>query len=113
MYKIIMAFSVVISSFSANAAFIFGNELYQLCTSDENSQFYFQDESECRGYVTGVYDRLTGTAKNGVLCLEGKITTGQVKKIFIAYADKNPAKLNRSAYEVDESSIYQAFRCSK
>lgn len=63
MYKIIMAFSVVISSFSANAAFIFGNELYQLCTSDENSQFYFQDESECRGYVTGVYDRLTGTAK--------------------------------------------------
>lgn len=80
MYKIIMAFAITISSFSANAAFIFGDELYQLCTSDENSQYYIQNESECRGYVTGVYDRLTGTAKDGVLCLKGKITTGQIKK---------------------------------
>ena len=111
MKKLILILCVFFSGY-ANSAFMSGNELLEMCESKESERFHFQIIAECSGYVTGVYDHYTGTTKDGVLCLSGKITIGQIKKIFVSYANKNPEKLNKPADFVVESAIYQAFRCN-
>ena len=109
----IIIISLLISSVS-HAAFYSGNDILALCEAKEGDKFYFQDSAQCDGYVTGVYDHFTGeTVKKGTLCLGGKITVGQVRKIFIAYANKNPAQLNQPADLVVANSIYDAFKCRK
>lgn len=112
MKKLVFALTLLLSNFSYSA-FNTGNEILALCEAQEGEEFYFQKIAECRGYVAGVYDHFTGTVKDGVLCLNGKITIGQIRKVFIAYANKNPAVLNEPADIVVENSIYNAFKCSK
>lgn len=112
MKKLVLVVALLFSN-SSYSAFNAGNEILALCEAKENEEFYFQKSAECRGYVAGVYDHFTGTVKDGVLCLNGKITMGQIVKIFVAYAKKNPAELNKPADIIVENSIYDAFKCRK
>ncbi|HIF8869650.1 TPA: Rap1a/Tai family immunity protein [Vibrio cholerae] len=111
--KILLLIITLIFSSVSHSAFFSGNDILALCEAKKEDKFYFEDSAQCYGYVTGVYDHFTGTIKEGVLCLNEKITVGQVVKIFVAYANKNPAKLNQSADIVVENSIYDAFKCNQ
>lgn len=95
----------------AYAGFETGNKLYKECTSTKSDSTYYQSNAYCTGYVTGVFDHFASSVKPEVLCLDGNITAGQSVKIFIAYADKHPELLNRSAELLVQNAIFDAFKC--
>ncbi|HGS4442004.1 TPA: Rap1a/Tai family immunity protein [Vibrio cholerae] len=111
--KILLLIVTLIFSSVSHSAFYSGNEILALCEAEKEDQLFVEDLSWCAGYLTGVFDHLAGTTKEGVLCLNGEITVGQVRKIFVAYANKNPAELNQSAYIVVYNSINDAFNCNQ
>jgi hypothetical protein len=93
---------------SVDAAFLSGNDLYALCTTPERDRFYLQDQAECRGYVAGVYDHMSRT---DAFCPRRGVQMGQVTRIFVAYAKKNPQNLDRPAGHIVEEALRDAFPC--
>lgn len=102
-------------SSSSHAGFYTAGDVYSYCTESESGTVVrsYLNQAECRGYVSGVYDLSTATTLKDKVCLNDGITIKQVAKIFIAYIDKNPQKMNLSAGSVIENAIYEAFRCQK
>jgi hypothetical protein len=93
------------------AGFTTGNELYQSCVATRSDQFYFQKSARCAAYISGVFDEIISEPKGRRLCLDSNITRGQVVKVFVAYADRNPRLLNKPANNVVSAAILNAFKC--
>lgn len=113
MNRITSAVTLLLFAGQVQAAFVTGNELSELCTPDKSDPTYPARLAECRGYVVGVYDRVTYEANGAPLCVNGNVTMGQVVKIFVAYAERNPASLHLPAAEMVQRSITEAFQCGK
>lgn len=99
-------------SFGSHAAFYSGNEIFERCTSIENSDNHFQKEAFCVGYIVGVYE----SYENITICPENNaknITVGQLQLISIKYMREHPEKLNQSAIDIIERGLNQAFPCKK
>lgn len=99
-------------SFGSHAAFFSGNEIFERCTSTENSNNHFQKDAFCIGYIAGVYE-----SYEGITICPGdnarNITIGQLQLISIKYMREHPEKLNNSAIDIIERGLNQAFPCKK
>lgn len=109
----IFVLTILFSNFS-HSGFISGNDLLSDCEANKNDVVYFQKNASCLSYIQGVIDHHTSmVVKEGYLCLTKGITSNQLKKIFINYANKNPETLHYTANYIVALSINEAFICDK
>lgn len=110
-----MWYALCALSFTANADFFSGNDLYQLyrghlrADSPSSSGKDYADSMEYLGYVTGVWD-----AYNGIfICTGEPITRGQVADMIGYHLRDNPELRSKSASSVILVYLEEKYPCKK
>jgi len=115
--KIFAFITVVAISVSgpANAGYISyetGNSLLKNCESESNYELGI-----CLGFVIGVAE-----AANNIVglyqitptyCISTEVTQGQLRKVFINYANDNPQDLHYGASDLILNAFAKAFPCGQ
>jgi hypothetical protein len=106
--------SVIGTSFSApaRASFDTGNTLYSACSTERGDTLYYQNNSICMGYVSGVFDVLTlqdfANRKQACPLVTG-MTRTQLVDIVLKYIRDNPGERNLSAAVMVIGGLKDAF----
>jgi len=111
----VIILSLLFCSVSSYAgSFKTAEEVYALCTTKQDSASYVAKASSCHGYVMGVTDHFAHSMTEKMkkyICLDHKITSQQMLKIFVKYVDENPKLMHHGAAGVVEYSVAEAFLC--
>ncbi len=91
-------------SFSVQAAFYTGNDLYQKLKAESSVERML-----AAGYVVAVVD---GWEQIRV-CPTAGVTVSQVADIVKAYLEKNPAVRHQRAFDLTAIALGEAFPCQK
>jgi|KBSSwiStaDraftv2_1062776.scaffolds.fasta_scaffold2383280_1 hypothetical protein len=83
----------LIAQTPAAADFWDGNQLFAECRTSSDSPTYYQSASNCRSYITGVFDDfmlqrvVSGKSED---CVIGNITAGQLRDVVDRYLYEHP-----------------------
>lgn len=102
-------------STAASAGFYTGNDLYEICTVERESQTYVEKTYECVAYVTGAVDAFNTTreANNLKSCIPPDVTISQLKDATVKYLGNNPVDRNKSASSQVFAATRKAWPCSE
>jgi hypothetical protein len=92
---------------SAHAEFQSGNELLAVC---EDTDGYF-NRGACVGYITGVADAHQNATPH--VCLNSRITQGQVRDVAVRYLLLNPGRRHLPADVLVLQALLEAFPCAR
>lgn len=107
------AASLLLVSFSSSAAFMSGNDLYQIYESYKRADSRSAGDrdllsaNEYLGYVTGFADATNGS----VYCPGKMVTRGQVASVVGKFLGNNPEVRDMSAQVLLFKSLSSAFPC--
>lgn len=108
---VILTFAITIN---AHAYFYDGNglvvdmrEFEKALKGDANANY--QDASQFRGYVVGIFDSLD---VNDKICEYDNLQQGQVAEVVIKYLNDYPEKRGKPAYNLVKNALVKAFPCN-
>jgi hypothetical protein len=105
----IIALSLALTAGSAQAHFLNGNKLYELCTAPE-----YLKQMECLGYVQATADYLNSMRFLNHLpeCPPGEATGRQVVDVVVNYLRDRPQDRTLDADTLAVFAFASAWRCS-
>jgi len=108
MKKLIAGLALLITTGVTQASFYRANELLEWCETPKSSD-------ACLGYISGATDVLTSDSEGPLsaefICMPASVTTGQILKVYVKYANDNPEKLHYSASILLANALVTAFPC--
>jgi hypothetical protein len=104
----IMAMSV---GSPANAAYYTGGEILSDCESKSDANTVY-----CLMYLVGVADAHKTLSNweistEELFCIPDGVKQGQLRKVYVKYANENPQELHLAAGSMATNSFTQAFPC--
>ncbi|MHC9247754.1 Rap1a/Tai family immunity protein [Aeromonas jandaei] len=102
-----IATTLILFSLNSAGEFSVGNDLYSICSTKKGDEFYYMNSSECRGYITGVSDALSGYT----FCIPSGVTVGQDVDIVMRYLSEHPESRHINAAELIARALYESFPC--
>jgi hypothetical protein len=92
------------------ASFLNGNDLFALCTSDQQT---YIDQTQCLGYAIAIADALEAGAVIGGFsaCIPEHATRGQIRDIVVQWLVANPALRHFPAAGPVAAALEKAFPC--
>lgn len=92
-----------------------GTELYLDCTGAAGGEAGFTLMNTCQNYLLGVIDgakQAGARTGNSIICTTGAIMAGQLRLIYIRWAESNPRYLNYQQADAAMMSLMGAFPCA-
>jgi Rap1a immunity proteins len=118
--KMIIALPILVTFLqpsSANANFLSGNDLFRSCSTEKDSNVYYQEQARCYAYILGSYDtldlfgRVEGTSP--LVCSPNGLVANQVVDIVVAYLKNNPETRHWGASDIVMMALSKSFPCKK
>ena len=110
MRSILLALALLLASLPASAAFMDGNELHEMCTSQNE-----WERLQCLGYLQGVVDGQTYVQQfwSSPLsyCANPTTTVGQVTDTVKMYLADHPEAWHNDAASLVTAALREAFPC--
>lgn len=111
---------------SADSFFLTGNELQRHCKMGEtDGATSFIPFGTCIGYLQGVADTIESHHASNLtggysaihftyrdVCVPPGVEAGQIKRVWMNWADKNPEKLHNTASSLVMSAFAEAWPCN-
>ena len=96
--------AIQVTSASAKTSFVSGNTLLDWCEGGS--------QGACHGYLMAVSDILEDKYLPAKGCVPEGATAGQLKMIFINWANENPEHLHENGFAVGRNALIDGFGCS-
>ena len=108
--NLIAAMLLIGASHGAMAGFQNGNTLLTACESEN-----YAEQGRCHGYMEAAHDAYrTAAAWHGFepnICMSVGVSSNQLQKVFVKYANENPESLHYSASNLVLLAYIKAFPC--
>ena len=98
--------AMLLGSGAAQAAFLSGSQLYDLCRKKES-----MEQAGCMGYIDGVVDAFLSwrTQVNLPGCLPAGVTGVQLRDRVVQWLDKNPQARGDTADNLVRDALFDAW----